>query len=82
MTTITLDTPNFKWDTLLAASPRILTGDTKDLNQKIELFQQYDVNILAIIKGHLPVFLKDTDILMRMFDFLEFADLIKHNVVI
>ena len=73
LTTITYDTPNFKWDTLLAASPRILTENTKDLNQKIELFQQYDVNILAIIKGHLPVFLKDTDILMRMFDFLEFV---------
>jgi taurine dioxygenase len=69
-----LGAPGFRWIPLITANPRILLTPVKQLEERVELICSYEnAELLLIIKGHLPVLMRDTDTLMQMFDFLEWV---------
>jgi taurine dioxygenase len=69
-----LNAPGFQWFPLITASPRILLTPVEKLVERVELICSYEnAELLLIIKGHLPVLMRDTDLLMQMFDFLEWV---------
>ena len=74
LTTITLDTPNFKWDTLLAASPRILTENTKDLTVRVNKITTILKNTLDLEKGG-----QIAKHLMHLYNHIQYASVRVHD---